>query len=204
VLTKILHRVVQNPWFYDRLQRLVGLAYCHRRVLAAVPSLNAASFILDLGGGTGLYRNIWPYGRYICLDMDLLKLQYFLSKRDQLGSCLCADVARVPLRSGSVDVVTCFAVSHHLTSQVLDQLINESIRVLKDGGIFIFMDAVWMPRSLTGRLLWKYDRGASPRTAECLRSCIVDHYSLIHDEEFSVYHEYLLLVGVKHSCRRSG
>jgi SAM-dependent methyltransferase len=197
MLTKALHHVVQNPWIYERVQFLAGVEHTRRRLTAQIAPLSAAASVLDLGGGTGLYGGLWPRTcHYVCLDVDMLKLRSFFSKRPG-GIALCADATRVPIRSGSVDVVMCIAVSHHLTDKLLERLINESVRVLKDGGAFIFVDAVWEPSKLARRLLWKYDRGSYPRTAENLLSVISNHYRLIHDEQYSVYHEYLLCVGVK-------
>jgi len=198
MLTEVLHRIVENPWIYERVQFLAGAEHIRRRLVAQIAPLSTATSVLDLGGETGLYRSLWPCAcNYVCLDIDMIKLEGFLSKQPS-EIALCANATQVPIRSGSVDVVLCMAVSHHLTDQLLEQLINESVRVLKDGGAFIFMDAVWEPSKLAGRLLWKYDRGGYPRTAEYLRSVVSSHYRLVHDEQYSVYHEYLLCVGVKH------
>lgn len=197
MLTNVLHRIVQNPWIYERVQFLAGAEHIRRRLAAQIAPLSAATSTLDLGGGTGLYRSLWPCAcHYVCLDTDMVKLRGFSNKQPG-GIALCADATQVPIRSRSVDVVMCMAVSHHLTDKLLEQLINESVRVLKDGGAFIFVDAVWEPSKLAGRLLWKYDRGSYPRTAEYLRSVISNHYRFIHNEQYSVYHEYLLCVGVK-------
>lgn len=198
MLTKILHRVAANPRIYDQIQSLAGAEHTRRRLVAQVAFLDATAFVLDLGGGTGLYRSLWPSAcHYICLDIDMIKLRGFLGKRSG-GNALCADATQVPIRSDSVDVIVCIALSHHLSDKLLEQLINESVRVLKSGGKFIFMDAVWEPSKSASRLLWKYDRGSHPRTAECLRSVISNHCRLIHEDQYSVYHEYLLCVGVKH------
>jgi ubiquinone/menaquinone biosynthesis C-methylase UbiE len=197
MLRKALHRVVQNPWVYDRIQFLAGAEHTRRRLAAQIGRLSAATSVLDLGGGTGLYQSLWPsHCNYVCLDVDMVKLRGFLSKQAS-GIALRADATRVPIRSASVDVVMCIAVSHHLTDELLEQLIDESARVLKDEGTFIFVDPVWETGKLAGRLLWKYDRGSYPRTAECLRSVVSNHYRLIHDAQYSVHHEYLLCVGVK-------
>jgi SAM-dependent methyltransferase len=199
VLRRVLHRAVGNPWVYERVQLLAGAEHTRRRLVDLITPLGAAPSVLDLGGGTGLYHSLWSCARhYVCLDRDMTKLRSFSGKRPG-GVALFADATRVPIRSGSVDVVMCTNVSHHLGTQVLEQLIRDSVRVLKEGGTFLFVDAVWEPSTLAGRLLWKYDRGSYPRTARCLRSVISDHYRLVHNEQYSAFHEYLLCVGVKRS-----
>ena len=196
MLARILHDIAAHPRVYDQVQLLAGAEHTRRR-LAAIVTCTAAVSVLDLGGGTGLYRDLWPSAsHYVCLDIDMIKLRGLLDKR--LGSlALCADAAQVPLVSASVDVVMCTALSHHLPDWLLKQAASESARVLKGGGTFIFMDAVWQPGRPASRLLWKHDRGSYPRSADYLRTVLSDHYRLVHEEQYSVFHEYLLCVGAK-------
>ena len=197
MLTKIPHRMAANPWIYDQVQLLAGARYVHRRLAAQIAPPNSASLVLDLGGGTGMVRGLWPPTcTYVCLDIDMLKLQGFLNRHPD-GIALVADAARTPLESGSVDVVLCTFLSHHIPDELLTQLISESMRVLKNTGKFIFIDAIWEPTRWAGRLLWKYDRGSYPRTAETLYSAISNHCAIIHWEHFAVYHEYVLCVATK-------
>jgi len=48
-----------------------------------------------------------------------------------------------------------------------------------------------------GRLLWRYDRGANPRTPETLYATISRHLRIIEQQRIIVYHEYALFVGMK-------
>ncbi len=91
----------------------------------------------------------------------------------------------------------CTMVTHHLSGSSLAQLVAESARVLKSGGKLILADAVWTPTRWTGRILWKYDRGSYPRTAEALRTAISEDYTITHWERFAVYHEYVLFEAAK-------
>ena len=76
----------------------------------------------------------------------------------------------------------CIFVSHHLTDYHLEQMLAESRRVLKPKGVFILLDPVWDPKNLMGRLLWRYDVGSHPRTAQHLHSVIAKYYEVAHDE----------------------
>ena len=204
MLTQALNRIMSIPWVYDQVQLLAGARYVHRQLAPQIASfVSGSSVVLDLGGGTGIVRRLLsPVCVYICLDLDMVKLRAFQSKYPD-GIAVLSDVTQVPARTGSIDVVICTCVSHHLSDELLEQLIAEGARVLKSIGAFVFLDPVWEPRSLVGRLLWKYDRGSYPRTKEHLGRVISDHFRAIYTAQFSVLHEYLLCVGVKRSSTRS-
>jgi ubiquinone/menaquinone biosynthesis C-methylase UbiE len=182
---------------YDFIQNLAGASIVRRHLAALIKSLSPVSFILDVGGGTGIYRDLWPYPSvYLCLDVDSAKLRGFVSKYPADKSLL-ADAACIPLHDKTVDIVVCTAVSHHLSDKILTLFIQESARVLNDGGIFIFLDAVYRPQLYFNRLLWAIDRGRCSRTREQLQTAVTAAYHLVHSERFSVYHEYWLCAGDK-------
>ena len=199
MLRKILHRVVRNPRVYDWVQLLAGAEEVRRRIAAQIPYLGCVDSVLDMGGGTGLYHSLWPAAeRCICLDISMAKLRGYRTRYPR-GTALCADATRLPLGSGTLDAVMCINVSHHLTDRSCELLIEESARVLKETGALLFVEAMWEPKRFTGRLLWKFDRGSHPRSAAYLRLLLQRKFKLIHVEQFSLYHTYLLCAGVKRS-----
>ena len=194
MLTGLLHRVVAQPRAYDLVQTLVGVSKVRRRLARTVAPLRSAAWVLDIGGGTGAVGELWGEStRYICLDIDPLKLRGFAAK-NPTGTALLADATAIPLADGSVDVVLCTHVTHHLTESQLDQAIAESARVLRAGGKLVLSDAVWAPSRRIGRLLWRYDRGDFPRTPEVLRAAISRHFKIGSWEQFAVWHEYFIAV----------
>jgi len=197
ILTKILHRAVAKPWVYDWVQFMAGARYTRRRLAAQIAQLHPASLVLDVAGGTGMFRDLWPSTcTYICLDNDMLKLRGFLN-RNPNGVPLLADVTQAPIRSDVADVVLCVAAFHHIPEEFLVNFISESMRLVKNTGKFIFLDAIWKPTRWTGRLLWKYDRGSYPRRPETLYSLISGHAEIIHWEHFAIFHECILGVAIK-------
>ena len=193
----VLLRIVANPYVYNTVQFLVGARYVRRHFHAQVAPAHSAAFVLDVGGGTGINRGLWPATcTYVCLDTDPVKLSGFLrAYPDDLA--VRGDATRVPIKTSSVDAVVCSAVSHHIPDDLLPSLITESIRSLKPGGRFIFFDAVWEPSRWTGRLLWKYDRGSYPRTKGSLKTLIGSHCTIIHWQEINIFHKYILCTGTK-------
>jgi ubiquinone/menaquinone biosynthesis C-methylase UbiE len=111
---------------------------------------------------------------------------------------LLADATRMPLKSGSIDVVTCVDVTHHLNLDQLDEVLHESARVLNPGGSLILMDAVLKRSRLAGRILWALDRGAHPKPAAELRTALERHFHVEHWARVAVYHEYVIAV-----CRKT-
>ena len=194
-MKKILRRVTGNPRVYDKIQLLAGATYVHRHITRQTAYLGPDCLVLDLGGGTGSARSLWADTcTYMCLDIDIHKLQGFKLKYPE-GIALLSDATHTPVRSGSVDAVLCIGLTHHLSDDTLIRLINESKRVLKDAGRFILVDAIWRPRRWVARLLWRYDRGSYPRSAEALLQMLSPDYAMIHWESFTLIHDYILCIG---------
>jgi SAM-dependent methyltransferase len=193
VLTGILHSIVSRPAVYELVQRAAGGRQVHRRVAkhVVVPEV---PWVLDFGGGTGSLGDMLRGAQgYICLDHDFERLRRFRHNHPT-GRALVGDVTGVPIATGAIDTVICAAVSHHLTDEQLGAAVREARRVLRSGGRLVFMDAVWAPRRLGGRLLWRYDQGSHPRTAAALRSFLAGHFDIAEWEELAVVHRYVIAV----------
>jgi len=194
---EILWRIASNPHIYELIQFLAGARPTYRRIACQAAMLAPSSLVLDLGGGTGLYRDAWAAaGIYINLDLDMLKLRRFI-KRVKDSNAILADGTCLPFKENNIDAVACIFVSHHLSDRALEEMIHESCRVLRRGGTFLLLDAVWAPKCCLGKLLWKYDRGSYPRTAEVLNNVILKEYTVIHCERYVIYHEYVLIRATK-------
>jgi hypothetical protein len=192
MLARILAKLVAIPWLYDAVQRIAGREENYRRLM---PFLVRAKgeLLLDTGAGTGeINRILDPATRYLWLDSDAQKLSGFLRKHEQ-GRAILADVTRIPLAPRSVHTVLCVAVSHHLTDQELGEFFSELARVCWNQ--LIFLDALEEKSSLVSKLMWRYDRGSHPRTAERLTSMLRDHFILEDEHRYAIYHRYLLCVG---------
>jgi len=199
MLAEIIHRVVAYPKVYDAVQSLAGTAELDRRVGATLTTLPARTVILDVGGGTGLPSALWPVGAmYICVDIDPVKLTAFRAKH-RAGTPVHGDATRLPIRSGSIDLLVCKNVSHHLGDGELPGLFGECARVLRAGGRMVFIDAVQAPERWRSRLLWRYDRGSHPRTVDVLREAMAAKLQITRSEVFTIHHRYLFSEGMRAS-----
>jgi ubiquinone/menaquinone biosynthesis C-methylase UbiE len=199
VLTRVLHWLVRRPLVYDAAMMAVGARQVERILKQNVSTLELSGSVIDVGGGTGLWKSLFPAEcRHMCLDVDPLKLRGFLAK-DAHGVAVLADATALPLADASVDTVICAFIAHHLRDAEYQRMLDEAWRVLKQGGVFIFADPLWEPQRWPGRLLWRYDQGHHPRTLLTHREAVLRRFEFRTEERFAVVHAYLLLVGRKGS-----
>jgi len=196
-LRKFLHFIFSFPFFYDQMQRLLGVDRKKALVRQHYSFVNQDAAVLDLGGGTGLYRDLWPGNyHYICLDNDPVKLKE-LARQYPDDEVILGDAGKIPLRDGSVDVIFCSSFSHHITLDVLDKVLAESARVLKVSGKILFIDAVFRQESPFNRFLWKIDRGSYPHTADELSRLVRKHFLVDITQRFSIHYDYIFFAASK-------
>jgi ubiquinone/menaquinone biosynthesis C-methylase UbiE len=192
MLTGLLHRLVAMPWIYDSVQTLVGAKKVRSRLAMQVKKISAPKMVLDIGGGTGLVGELYDRNtKYVCLDIDPVKLRGFLAKNPG-GIGLLADAGKLPLADGSVDMVVCTNVTHHLQDELLDRMFAETARVLTAHGKFVLSDALWAPERKVGKFIWSVDRGSFPRPEQTLKSAIEKHLTISEWDQFAVWHEYFV------------
>lgn len=202
MLTSILHRLVAVPWIYDLSQVLAGVRTIHARLAPQLSLIKPGTVVVDVGGGTGTLKRLCPQSAsYLCLDIDRQKLRGYLQKQPN-GRAVQCDGTRTPLRNESVDAVLVIFVSHHLPESTFPDVLSECARILKDSGVLILLDPLWVPSRLAGRLLWRLDRGAFPRTAAALEEAMATRFAIKIRDRFAVYHEYALYVGLKRPVPR--
>jgi ubiquinone/menaquinone biosynthesis C-methylase UbiE len=192
MLPRILEKVVAIPGVYDLVQKLAGRDENSRRLK---PFLEGAhgELLLDAGAGTGeIRKTLTPSIRYLWLDEDPQKLSGFLAKfKERLA--ILGSVTNLPLAERSIHTVLCVAVAHHLPDQELDKTLAGFARVCRER--FVFLDPLKIEGSNVSSLLWRYDRGSYPRTAECLTAMIEKYFVLEAVQHYSIYHHYILWVG---------
>jgi demethylmenaquinone methyltransferase/2-methoxy-6-polyprenyl-1,4-benzoquinol methylase len=145
---------------YERMNRVISLGLDRRWREAAVVALGLprTSTVLDLACGTGdLCRDLGT-GGYVAIGLDFSAGMLALAHTS--SPLVRADAARVPVRDGAVDGVTCgFALRNFVD---LDEVFTECARVLRRGGRFVAIDAA-VPRNplvRAGNAVWF--RGAVP------------------------------------------
>lgn len=196
-LKPLLHRIVAIPLIYDLVQTLVGARLIRQRFKRYLAQEDPYTMVVDVGGGTGLNRALLPeFVTYICVDNDQQKLKGFTQKRID-GIPILGDGAHLPVKTASIDIVICTAVIHHIPDDVLLQFVEECLRLLKPGGRFVIFDPVWVQDNLVGQLLWRYDRGTFPRSAKTLHALLDSRGCILHWDQFSILHSYVIGIVTK-------
>lgn len=186
-----------EPVIYDLVQHLVGFRKLSDNLEALLRPLPEPRNVLDIGGGTGLYRGLWPPEiQFVSVDLDLGKSRAFRA-RNQRDLAVVSDGVTLPLPTSTMDVVQLVHVAHHLGENALRDVLSEVDRVLRPPGYFLLVDPLWQPQRLRSRLLWAIDRGDHPRTAERLVQCLSEHLRVISSIQISMHHRYLACI-----CRK--
>lgn len=181
--------LLENPRVYDALQVLAGRHITHRRLRRAVAEARQQT-VLDVGAGTGNLARLLPEGAiYWALDNDPAKLGRLSAKVPE-ARCLESSALDIDLPDGAVDWTVCVALSHHLDDEQLPQLFAELARVTRRR--LVFLDSLWTSRPGIAKLMWRYDRGSHPRTAETLLAGLSRHFDLERVERFQVFHQFVL------------
>lgn len=197
MIKSLLHRILALPVFYDLMQAFFGVNRKKRILKKVIEFKNGSRIVLDVGGGTGLYKDLWPKDyRYICLDYDPVKLSGFSQKYPN-DFKLCSDATRMGLKSASVDYVFCSSMSHHIHEDMLEKIFCDMHRALKQDGLLVFVDAVNIPEKKLNQFLWKLDRGEYPHTYDQLQGLIGKYFKVQNVQKFSIYYDYILIVARK-------
>jgi ubiquinone/menaquinone biosynthesis C-methylase UbiE len=178
-------------WVYDLAQRFSGSEKLkklfHQEVLphSAIPGL-----VLDVGGGTGLYRSICPpTWRYHCLDCDRAKI-YGFKQRHAQDRAIRGSAMRLPLAEKTFDFCLMIFVAHHLSPADLQAALREIARVLRQNGRLFLADPVWNPANWRGRCLWSLDQGSYKKSAEELSGLIGGIMEIVDERQIKILHDY--------------
>src|SRR5438477_915767 len=104
MLTELLHKFAAHPFVYDWIQTLAGNGKVLERLSQGLVPLNPR-VVVDIGGGTGSVRDLLAADcRYVCLDVEMPKLEGFRTKVAG-GLAILGDATSMPIRDASADVV---------------------------------------------------------------------------------------------------
>jgi SAM-dependent methyltransferase len=181
-----------DPRVYDAIQVLAGRHIAHRLLRRAVAPAHDQT-VLDVGAGTGSLARLLPPGAvYWALDNDPAKLRR-LSVKVPYARCLQGSALDIGLADDAVDWTVCVAVAHHLDDDELPQLVAELARVTRHR--LVFLEPIRTSKRGIAQLLWRYDQGSYPRSAETLLSALGRHFDVERVERFRAVHECVLCSG---------
>jgi ubiquinone/menaquinone biosynthesis C-methylase UbiE len=131
-----------NRQFYDAVadhyeeidgRRSPALETWLRKNLSAIRKRAPGGSLLDIGTGSGLVTRCAGGLFVLRIGIDLSS-RILIANRTAFDFGVTGDVGSLPFADKSFDVITCFAVLHHLYA--FEDLVSEVARVLKPGGVF--------------------------------------------------------------------
>ena len=152
----------------------------------------SGSCLLDIGSGSGLVTNcakgLFSPRVGVDLSFEILKAH---SHTFDLG--VNADVDNLPFADNSFDVVTCFAVLHHLYD--FEGLVAEVARILKPGGIFYSdhdMDQTFNRRFKIPLSFYRMIHNAKAKYVNAKKEITSDLYDLTEWQQNGVMIEHII------------
>lgn len=134
--------------YYNGFAKVFGMrSHFYKKALGPL-SLKSKMTALDLGCGTGLFTRVLAENsdsdvRIIGIDLSddqISHAQKTVAKEYPQTAFEVGSMDELPFEDKSIDVVTTSMAVHEVPSDVHRQMINEVTRVLKDEGIFLFVD----------------------------------------------------------------
>lgn len=191
MLRAALQRLTHIPSIYAASQYIAGVHTVHARLSNRLRR-SPLGVVLDVGGGMGLVRPLCQNASaYTCLEYAPRSLAAFHRAFPADGAAL-GDAAHLPFADASFDTVLCIMMLHHLHDAAARGCIAQSARVLRPGGRMFLVEPLWSPERWRGRMLWRLDRGAYPRSMQENIALIEALFTVVYKERFSVHHEYVL------------
>jgi SAM-dependent methyltransferase len=196
---RILSRIFSHPRVYEVQRRLLGADRLNARLTpltARIAKGNPAGIIVDVGGGAGLSRSLWPEGwSYFSIDPDARAVNF--REAGVKAERAVGDASDLPFPDGFADAVLMKEVSHHLDDETWMRTLSEVRRILKSDGYFVFLDGVLTPRRWLSLVFWRFDVGRYPRAANDLESAISSRFEMVSVERFAAIHRCILMLSRK-------
>lgn len=188
--------MVSHPRVYKVQRRILGAERLERRlapVIARAVGDQPTGTIVDVGGGTGRSRLLWPESwSYTSIDPDERAVHF--GEIDGNAERSVGSASALPFPEHFADAVLMKEVSHHLDDETWSATLSEIRRILKPQGTFVFLDGVLTPRRWLSRLVWSFDVGRHPRQAAELERAIAGEFEITSIERFSEIHRCLVVL----------
>lgn len=161
----MIHSLLRLPLVYALNNRLFNAAAVYQR-LGAECGYRPGLKVLDIGCGTGDFASSFRPEDYTGIDISP---EYVAHARRRFGGTFQVLAAeRVGEIAGPFDLAVMAGVFHHLSDDQVRATLDGLRRVLKPGGRFRVLEAVWPSRwyDVPGWLLRRMDRGRFVRSRD--------------------------------------
>ena len=135
--------------------RSASLEYTRKCIARLARHFKGGEYLLDAGCGALPHDELLAYGanygKRVCVDLSAAALRAARAKLGDRGVYLQGDLTNLPLKTGSVDAVTCNHVIYQIPAELQNAALLELWRVLKPGGVAVVV-SLWHYAPLVPRL----------------------------------------------------
>ncbi len=186
-----IRSILSTASVYNVFQNLLGAHQARARYVQEFVSPPPFAKVLDIGCGTGSILDYLPNDvEYVGFDMNPKYISFAKRKYQSRGTFFCERVSDTSTPgNGYFDIVLATAILHHLSDIEALQLISIARQSLKQDGLLITLDNVFLDRqSSIARYLISKDRGRHVRNGEEYLALAKSFFS---DVETHVVHDML-------------
>ena len=175
-----LHRILDRPRMYDRLQRLLGAERARRRLVDDFLRPFPGARLLDVGCGTGSLLDYLPEDvEYVGFDLNPAYIEAARKRYGARGTFFSVRVGSESdvIGGSDFDFVVATSLLHHLTHDEARHVLRSALRFLRPGGVFFSSDNVLHEKqSPIARFLISLDRGRNVRTPAGYRGLVEEFF----------------------------
>lgn len=137
--------------------------------LAADSDLGTSLRVMDFGAGVGnsvpFFAKFIPACRLTCVDVSARSLEIAKERFSGLAEYKVFDGRALPFTDESYDMVFSACVFHHIPTERHGELLQEILRVLRPGGLFVIFE----------------HNPYNPLTVRAVNSCLFDENAVLID-----------------------
>lgn len=189
LLATIVERISDHPVLFIFCRSLLendfkAIRALIRRDLELVPGVRT----LDLGCGPGAFSDLFEKGDYVGADLNARYIDY--ARKHRKGTFVVADARQLELPDQRFDQILIFGLLHHLSDEVVRDVLAECHRLLAPGGHALVIEDIpaISKLNLIGHLIHNVENGEHIRAA--------DEYRKLYEERFQIDHEEILKSGI--------
>lgn len=185
--TRGLYSALSSSRIYSAVQTLLAGRQSGRFLLEEHYRLPESGIVLDVGCGPGvLVESVAPECRYFGFDPNA----DYIAKASARGrgTFVCGTMSEFLQQhgeelKGSVDVIVCCGVLHHLTDAQSHELLQGCHSLLKSGGRLACLEPTKLIRQdKLSRLMQSFDRGANIRFDYQWVRLLREHFTCVESQ----------------------
>lgn len=183
LLAKVVEKISDHPVLFIFCRSLLendfkAIRALIRRELKLGPGVRS----LDLGCGPGAFSDLFEQGDYVGADLNARYIDW--ARKHRKGAFVVADARKLELPDQRFDQILIFGLLHHLSDEVVRDVLSECHRLLVPGGHVLAIEDIpaVSKLNLIGHLIHNVENGEHIRAAEAYRALYQERFRIQREE----------------------